>query len=91
MLSLLSELTAAKREYDRIAGALESVRQTGYGMVPPSLDEMVLAQPEIVRCKGCRFYALSPYTTHGIKICQKWGGVRMDDDFCSRGERKEDG
>lgn len=49
------------------------------------------AQPEIVRCKGCRFYALSPYTTHGIKICQKWGGVRMDDDFCSRGERKEDG
>ena len=44
----------AKREYDRVAGALASVRSTGYGMVSPLMSELSLEKPEIVR-QGNRF------------------------------------
>lgn len=54
LLRLMKDLTVAKREYDKIAGALEEVQQTGYGIVPPQLDEMVLEEPEIIR-SGHRF------------------------------------
>ena len=54
LMALLSSLSAMKREYDRVAAALESVRQTGYGIVPPSTDELTLAEPKIVK-QGGRF------------------------------------
>lgn len=54
LLRLMQDLSVAKREYDKIAGALEQVRQTGYGIVSPQLDEMVLEEPEIIR-NGNRF------------------------------------
>ena len=54
LLSLLQELVSAKREYDHVAGALASVRETGYGLVPPMLDELTLQEPEITR-QGGRF------------------------------------
>ena len=50
----MKELVRAKREYDRVADALESVRATGYGMVAPSMDELVLREPEMVK-QGSRF------------------------------------
>lgn len=54
LLSLLRELVAAKKEYDHVAQALESVRTTGYGLVPPKLDELTLQEPEIMK-QGGRF------------------------------------
>lgn len=54
LLKLMQDLAIAKREYDKFAGALEEVRQTGYGIVQPQLDEMVLEEPEIIRT-GSRF------------------------------------
>ena len=54
LLKLMQDLSIAKREYDKFAGALEQVRQTGYGIVAPQLDEMVLEEPEILRT-GNRF------------------------------------
>ena len=54
LLSLLCELVAAKKEYDHVASALRSVRETGYGLVPPLVEEMTLQEPEIVR-QGGRF------------------------------------
>jgi stage IV sporulation protein A len=54
VLRLMRDLAGAKREYDKLANALEQVRQTGYGIVPPQLDEMVLEEPEIIRT-GNRF------------------------------------
>lgn len=54
LLRLMQELSVAKREYDKLADALEQVRQTGYGIVSPQLDEMVLEEPEIIR-NGNRF------------------------------------
>jgi len=54
LLRLMQDLSVAKREYDKLAGALEQVRQTGYGIVAPQLDDMVLEEPEIIR-NGNRF------------------------------------
>ncbi len=52
LFALMKELVRAKAEYDRVADALESVRSTGYGMVAPSMDELELMEPEIVRQGG---------------------------------------
>jgi len=52
LLSLMQELVSAKREYDRVAQALSSVRETGYGLVPPMLSEMTLQEPEIMKQGG---------------------------------------
>lgn len=54
LLALLRELVAAKREYDRVEQALKSVKETGYGLVPPLLEEMTLQEPEIMK-QGGRF------------------------------------
>lgn len=54
LFKLMTELVYAKREYDRVAGALASVRSTGYGMVSPLMSELSLEKPEIVR-QGNRF------------------------------------
>ena len=54
IIPLLRELAAAKREYDRIAPALERVRNVGYGIVMPEREELTLEEPELVR-QGGRF------------------------------------
>lgn len=54
ILRLMRELSKAKANYERIAPALEEVRETGYGVIPPSLDEMILEEPELIR-QGNRF------------------------------------
>lgn len=54
LLALMKELVHAKAEYDRVADALESVRSTGYGLVTPSMAELSLQEPEIVR-QGSQF------------------------------------
>lgn len=54
LLLILKESVAAKRQYDKLADALEQVRDTGYGIVPPMLEEMSLEEPEIIR-QGGRF------------------------------------
>jgi len=52
LLSLLTELTAVKAEYDKISDALSSVKATGYGVVMPEATEMTLQTPEVVRKGG---------------------------------------
>ncbi|MBR3641761.1 MAG: stage IV sporulation protein A, partial [Oscillibacter sp.] len=52
LMKLLTELSGIKTEYDRIAPALRQVRETGYGIVVPSIEELQLEEPEIVRQGG---------------------------------------
>ncbi len=52
LLSELSELAKMKREYEHIKDALESVRTTGYGVVQPRGEEMVLDEPKIIKQGG---------------------------------------
>ena len=45
-------LAKAKREYEKIRSAIEQVEATGYGIVMPTLNELHLEEPEIVRQGG---------------------------------------
>ena len=54
LMSLMRELTAAKREYDRLAGALQEVEANGYGIVRPAMEEMALEAPVLVK-QGSRY------------------------------------
>lgn len=52
LMALLTELKGVKGEYDRISEALQSVRETGYGVVMPAPEELKLEEPEIVKQGG---------------------------------------
>ncbi|NCB64246.1 MAG: stage IV sporulation protein A [Clostridia bacterium] len=52
LLSLLTDLAKVKCEYDKVSEALREVRETGYGIVIPSTDELKLEEPEIVKQGG---------------------------------------
>ncbi|HHY47172.1 MAG TPA: stage IV sporulation protein A [Firmicutes bacterium] len=54
LLRIVRELAVAKREYDKVAEALEQVRNTGYGIVTPLINEIVFEEPELIR-QGNRF------------------------------------
>jgi stage IV sporulation protein A len=80
MIRIMKDFSAAKKEYDKMADALEQVKETGYGMVPPLLEEMILDEPEIVR-QGGRFgvkLRASAPSMHMIR-------VNVNSEFCPRG------
>ena len=52
LMSLLTRLAAVKAEYDKVAGALRDVRETGYGIVVPGISELKLEEPEIMKQGG---------------------------------------
>ncbi len=52
LISLLTSLSGVKEEYDKVAEALKEVRETGYGIVLPKKEELVLQEPEIVKQGG---------------------------------------
>ncbi len=52
LIELLGELTEMKKEYVKIKEALERVRETGYGIVTPDVEDLKLEEPEIVRQAG---------------------------------------
>jgi len=52
LVSMLCSLSQAKKEYDKISSALAQVRQTGYGIVSPGIEELSLREPEIIRQGG---------------------------------------
>lgn len=54
IMRLMRELSIAKKEYDKVSQALEEVKETGYGVVTPRLEEMFLEEPELIR-QGNRF------------------------------------
>ena len=70
LLELMQDFAYAKAEYDQIADALKMVKQTGYGIAAPSLSEMSLDEPEIIRQGhrfGVRLRAVAP-SIHMIKV-----------------------
>jgi stage IV sporulation protein A len=70
LLQLMQDFSIAKKEYDQVASALTMVKQTGYGIAPPSLEDMQLEEPEIIRQGsrfGVRLKATAP-SIHMIKV-----------------------
>ncbi len=49
LMQLMQSLVFAKKEYDKLAPALQQVEATGYGIVMPSPDKLQLQEPEIVK------------------------------------------
>jgi len=52
LMELLRSLKGVKAEYDNVHEALEQAWETGYGVVMPTPDQMVLAEPQIVSRGG---------------------------------------
>lgn len=67
MLSMFQELNEAKVAYDQIKGALKMVKQTGYGIAAPTLADMKLETPEIIK-QGPRY---------GVKLKAKAPSIHM--------------
>ena len=70
LLQLMQDLTKAKKEFDQVEEALRMVKQTGYGVAAPSLQDMALEEPEIIRQGsrfGVRLKAVAP-SIHMIKV-----------------------
>lgn len=54
LLRMMKDFVHAKKEYDKVAEALTMVKMTGYGVAAPSLEEMTLDEPELIK-QGSRF------------------------------------
>ncbi len=67
LLALFQELNTARKEYNQIKSALKMVKQTGYGIASPTLDDMKLDPPEIIK-QGSRY---------GIKLKAKASSIHM--------------
>ncbi len=52
LIPLLTSLAQIKNKYMRFEGALAQVKQTGYGIVMPDMEELSLKEPEIIRQGG---------------------------------------
>lgn len=67
LFSTISNLASVKKEYDKVAIALEEVKQKGYGIVTPTMEELILDEPEMVK-QGSRF---------GVRLRAKAPSIHM--------------
>lgn len=70
LLEMMQDFAHAKREFDQVSGALQMVKQTGYGIAAPTLEDMELDEPEIIRQGsrfGVRLKAMAP-SIHMIRV-----------------------
>ena len=52
LMNSIAGLAAVKSKFDRLSDALDEVERTGYGIVMPSMDELTLEEPELMRQGG---------------------------------------
>lgn len=64
----ITNMAKVKKEYDKIAVALEDVKRKGYGIVTPSMEELILDEPEMVK-QGARF---------GVKLKAKAPSIHIE-------------
>ena len=70
LLSLFQDYNIAKKEYNSVKYALNMVKQTGYGIATPSIEDMKLDKPEIIKQGtryGVKLRAIAP-SIHMIKV-----------------------
>ena len=70
LLALFQDFYVAKKEYDQIKYALKMVKQTGYGIATPSIEDMKLDKPEIIKQGpryGVKLKAVAP-SIHMIRV-----------------------
>lgn len=52
LLTIMTELADVKKKYDKVASAIDDAMNDGYGIVMPSIDDLTLEEPEIVKQPG---------------------------------------
>ncbi len=52
LVDVMTELSEMKKEYQKIEYALNEVYEKGYGIVSPSLEELTLQEPKIIKQGG---------------------------------------
>ncbi len=67
LFSLIANLSEVKKEYSKVQYALQEVKTKGYGIVTPSMDELILEEPEMVK-QGSKF---------GVKLRAKAPSIHM--------------
>ena len=67
LFSTITSLADIKREYDKISFAIHEVREKGYGIVTPTMEELILDEPEMVK-QGSKF---------GVKLKAKAPSIHM--------------
>ncbi len=70
LLTLFQDYNEAKMEYDQIKDALKMVKTTGYGVASPTLSDMTLETPEIIKQGsryGIKLKAVAP-SIHMIRV-----------------------
>ncbi len=67
LISMVRELAQMKQEYGKVAGAMEAVRQKGYGVVMPQLDDIEIQEPVLIK-HGSKF---------GVKIKAQSPSIHM--------------
>lgn len=70
LMSYIKSLAEAKREYGKIRDALKSAEETGYGIVTPTVNELSLSEPELVKrggSYGVKLKATAP-SLHVMKV-----------------------
>ena len=92
---------AAIAELDRAAGG----KGWDKALAKAMLESLPTAQPEIIRCKDCKYqekewredkrFKDNGYWVYGCKVmsdlCGYWAWFGQDDEFCSEAERRTDG
>jgi len=67
LFSTITRLSDVKKEYDKVAVALQEVKRKGYGIVTPTMEELILDEPEMVK-QGSRF---------GVRLRAKAPSIHM--------------
>lgn len=67
LFGIITSLAKVKKEYDKLSYALHEVEQKGYGIVTPTMDDLILEEPEMVK-QGSRF---------GVKLRAKAPSIHM--------------
>ncbi len=67
LLSCMKDLANMKKDYERIKSALDEVQSTGYGIVMPTIEELSLDEPEIIKQGG----------KYGVRLCASAPSIHM--------------
>ncbi len=67
LFSTFSSFAKTKVQYDKIAPAFEEVNSKGYGIITPSIDELILDEPEMVK-QGSKY---------GVKLKAKAPSIHL--------------
>ena len=67
LISRMCELAEIRRQYNKLKSALDEVEATGYGIVMPTIDELTLDEPEIVKQGG----------RYGVKLSASAPSIHM--------------